>query len=89
MDNSQSTNKPLRVYRARGITASVFCYSTKEGGCFHKVCLHRTYRDGKQWRTSDTFGRDEAPVAMHLMQKAWQFILDTEEAEKKNASEEE
>jgi len=88
MENSQSTNKPLKVFRARGITASVFAYTSKDDVCFHKVCLHRTYRVGKEWRTTDTFARDEAPVAMHLMLEAWQFILDTEEAEKKNASKE-
>jgi len=88
MENSNTTNKPLEVFRARGITASVFAYTSKEDVRFHKVCLHRTYRDGKEWRTTDTFARDEAPVAMHLMHEAWQFILETEQADK-NASKEE
>ncbi len=88
MDSSASPKGPVKVFRARGITASIFANQSKKGDAFHKVCLQRTYWDGEKYRTSDTFGRDEVPIALHLMMQAWQFVLTTEEAAKKDASKE-
>ena len=87
MDSSAPSNKPVKVFRVRGITASVFANQTKKGDAFHKVCLQRTYWDGEKYQTSDTFGRDEVPVAQHVLMQAWQFVLTAEEAAKKSASE--
>ena len=86
MESSASPNKPVKVFRARGITASVFANQTKNGEPFHKICLQRTYWDGKNYQTSDTFGKDEVPVALFLLVQAWQFVLTTDEAAKKDAS---
>ena len=88
MEATASKNKPVKVFRVRGITASIFANQTKNGDAFHKICLQRTYWDGEKYQTSDTFGRDEVPIALHLMMQAWQFVLTTEEAAKKDASEE-
>ena len=87
MESSASSNKPVKVFRVRGITASVFANQTKKGDAFHKVCLQRTWWDGDKYRTSDTFGRDEVPVALHVLMQAWQFVMTTEEAAKREASE--
>lgn len=88
MEKSNSNRKPVKVFRSRGVTASVFVNQSKNGDVFHKVCLQRTWWDGENYQTSDTFGRDEAPVAVLLMVQAWQFILQTEEAAKKEAAKE-
>lgn len=54
---------------------------------FHKVSLQRTYKDGDEFKTSSSFGRDDLPVAMHVLHQAWQFILETESG--RGASDEE
>ena len=78
---AQSSTKPLKVFRLRGISASVFenhSKNTERAATFHKVSLQRTYKDGDEFKTTTSFGRDELPICMHLMQQAWAFILDAE-----------
>ncbi|MGD9723579.1 MAG: hypothetical protein AB7O59_19755 [Pirellulales bacterium] len=77
----QTSTKPLKVFRLRGISASVFENHSKNAersSTFHKVSLQRTYRDGDEFKTTTSFGRDELPICIHLMQQAWAFILDAE-----------
>lgn len=73
-----SGNKPLQVFRHRGISASVFENESKNGSTFHSVTLQRTYKDGDEFKHTSSFSRDEIPVARHLLQQAWEFILDAE-----------
>ena len=75
--------KPVHVIRLRGITASVFANiaETKNGDVtFHKVSVQRTFKDGSEFKTTSTFGRDDLPTVRLLTDRAWQFILDTEAA---------
>jgi hypothetical protein len=85
MDAEPKANSPVQVFRIRGIAASVFENQSKNGQPFHKVSLQRTYHDGKNFKTTDSFGRDDLPIARVLLKKAWEFILETEEARKKEA----
>ncbi len=81
MTPSKDSVKPVHVIRLRGITASVFANTaeTKNGDVtFHKVSVQRTYKDGNEFKTTTTFGRDDLPIVRLLTDRAWQFILDTE-----------
>jgi hypothetical protein len=73
--------KPVKVFRLRGISASVFANQAKTGErtvTFYKVSLQRTYKDGDDFKTTTSFSRDDLPVCMHVLQQAWVFILETE-----------
>ena len=81
MTPSKDSVKPVHVIRLRGITASVFANTaeTKNGDVtFHKVSVQRTYKDGNEFKTTTSFGRDDLPIVRLLTDRAWQFILDTE-----------
>ena len=88
MDAESKANRPVKVFRARGVTASIFENESKAGDTFHKVTLQRTYHDGKEFKTTDSFSRDDLPVAAKLIGDAWAFVLETEEGRKKGASKE-
>jgi hypothetical protein len=78
---AQSSNKPVKVFRLRGVSASIFENESKSGDravTFHKVSLQRTYKDGDDFKTTTSFGRDDLPVCVHVMQQAWAYILDAE-----------
>lgn len=78
---AQSSNKPVQVFRLRGLSASIFENHAKSANrdvTFHKVSVQRTYREGDQWKTTTSFGRDDLPTIQLLLQRAWEFILDTE-----------
>ena len=75
--------KPVKVFRLRGIAASVFANSTEVDGrqvSYHKVTVQRTYRDGDEFKTTTSYGRDDLPIVSLLVARAWEFILDAEAA---------
>ena len=78
---AQTSAKPVKVFRLRGISASVFENRSKNAEksvTYHKVSMQRTYKDGDEFKTTTSFGRDDLPVCVHVMQRAWAFILDAE-----------
>ena len=67
---AQASMKPIKVFRSRGISASVFANHAKSDGrdiVFHKVSLQRTFKDGDEWKTTTSFGRDDLPIARLLL----------------------
>ncbi len=77
---------PIKVFRLRGVKASVF-ENQSEQGVFHKVSLQRVYREGQEWKTTASLGRDDLPVARLLLQRCWEFILETEAARNREEQE--
>ena len=74
---AKSSNKPVKVFRLRGVKAAVFENHSGDS-VFHKVALQRVYKDGDEFKTTTGLGRDDLPVARHVLQKAWEWILETE-----------
>lgn len=75
------THKPVRKFRLRGISVSVFANETKvrgEDSVFHKVSIQRTFRDGDEFRSTSSFNRDDLPIVELLTRRAWEFIHDAE-----------
>ena len=64
------SNKPVRVFRVRGVKLSVFENHAKDA-VFHKITLVKIYREGEAWKTSSSLGRDDLPIAQLLLGKAW------------------
>jgi hypothetical protein len=86
---TQTTNKPVTSFRLRGVKVSVFANPTQTDGrpsVFHKVAVQKIYRDGEQFKTTTSLGRDDVPVARLLLQRAWEFILVAEAGEAKEAA---
>ncbi|MCC7421039.1 MAG: hypothetical protein IT428_12220 [Planctomycetaceae bacterium] len=71
-------NKPLQVFRRRGVKVSVFENIAGES-VYHKLTVHKIYRaEGGEWKTTNSLGRDDVPVVRMLLARAWEFILDRE-----------
>ena len=85
------SSKPVEVFRRRGISASVFANIAEVEGrkvTFHKVSIQRRYKDGDEWKTTTSFGRDDLPVVSHIAQLAWDWILSAEAGRGKENSDE-
>lgn len=81
--NATALNKPVKTFRLRGISASIFQNETYQAGQpvrFYKVSLQRAFRQNGEFRHNSNFVRDEIPVAVHVLQLAWAFILEIENA---------
>ena len=76
---SQTTsNKPIQVLRRRGVKVSIFENRAGET-VFHKIALQKIYReDSGEWKTTNSLGRDDLPIAQILIGRAWEYILDKE-----------
>ena len=70
----QKANAPVYEVRLGSIKAAIWVNDTKNGSR-HSVRISRLYKDGDDWRTSDTFGRDDLPLVEKVadMAHAWIF----------------
>jgi hypothetical protein len=89
--DTAGTQKPVKVIRLRGVSASIFANHAKSEGreiTFHKVSVQRSYKDGDAWKQTTSFGRDDLPVVGLIVKRAWEFILDTEASRSKDEADE-
>lgn len=83
----ESTTKPVESFRKRGVSVSVFANEVKDKSRpMYKVSLQRTYKSGDAFKTTGSLSRDDLPIASMLLERAWQAILDREEADWKDSS---
>ena len=71
---TQKTNAPVFEVRLGSIKAAIWINDTKNGSR-HSVRFSRLYKDGDDWRTSDTFGRDDLPLVEKVADMAHTWIF--------------
>ncbi len=70
-----SNNKPVHEIRMGRIKAAIWENATQNGPR-HNVTLVRIYKDGNQWKTSDSFGRDDLPLVTKVADLAHTWIYE-------------
>ena len=83
MTTKTEKTKPVKSFRLRGVSVAVFENHTQSEGrdvTFHKVSVQKTYKEGEEFKTTTSFGRDDLPVVQMLLGRAWEWILETEAA---------
>lgn len=83
-----AAHKPLQSFRLKGVSASVFENHSEQDVPYFKVQLTRTYRASDGFKTTNVFSRDDLPVVALLADRAWQFVLDHETAQRKEVDSE-
>ena len=68
--------KPISEIRFGNIKAAIWQNPT-EHGVRHNVTFTRFYKDGEQWKNSDSFGRDDLPKLILAAQKAYEGLFKT------------
>jgi len=71
-----STNgktKPVHEIRLGAIKAAIWANET-QSGVRHNVTLSRLYKDEEEWKSSDSFGRDDLPVVAKVADMAHTWI---------------
>ena len=68
--------KPIKKFKQRGITASIWRNLKKgDGSVFHSISLERRYKDTDgTWKSAYSFSEDDAPLAIFLLVRAWNYI---------------
>jgi len=67
--------KPVHEIRVGGIRASIWRNDTDKGPRFNTT-FDRSYRDGEEWKTSDSFGRDDLLTIGFVAGEALRWIVE-------------
>ena len=67
-------NRPIHQIRIGLIRAAVWENPT-DTGVWYAVTFERSYRDGEEWKSSDSYGRDDLLVLAKLADLAHTWIF--------------
>ena len=70
-----ATNKPAHEIRINGIRATIWKNDTEKGPRYNTT-FERSYKDGEQWKTSDSFGRDDLLALAFIAQQSFAWIVE-------------
>ena len=65
--------KPVHEVRLGSIKAAIWANET-ENGVRHNVTVSRIYRDAEEWKSTDSFGRDDLLVLAKVVDQAHSWI---------------
>jgi len=66
--------KPVHEIRLGRVKAAIWANETEQG-LRHNVTITRIYKDGNDWKTSHSFGRDELPLVLKVADMAHSWIF--------------
>lgn len=68
-------NKPAHEVRLGNIKATIWMNNTGQGPRYNTQ-FERSYLDGQEWKTSDSFGRDDLLTIGFVAQEALRWIVE-------------
>jgi hypothetical protein len=69
-----TNDTPAHEIRMGRIKATIWGNELESGGFRHNVQLRRIYKDGDEWKQSDSFGRDDLPLVAKVADMAHTWI---------------
>jgi hypothetical protein len=73
--------RPLKELRIGAVRAAIW-RNNGDNGAWHNVTFERLYRDGDEWKSSASFGRDELLLLAKIADQAHTWIIEAEMAER-------
>ena len=71
---SKSKQQPAHEIRMGAIKAAVWENQTTNG-TRHNVTVSRIYKDGEEWKQTESFGRDDLPLLAKVVDLAHTWIF--------------
>lgn len=71
----EDRQKPEHSIRLRNIRAAIWKNETDQGARFN-VTVSRFYKDGDNWKNSDSFGRDDLLVVAKVLEDCFCWICE-------------
>ena len=69
-----ANRKPIHEIRMGRIKAAIWQNET-DNGIRYNVTIGRLYKDGSDWKQTESFGRDDLPVLAKVADQAHTFIF--------------
>jgi hypothetical protein len=79
-----SANRPVHEVRFGHVKAAIWANEV-DGRIRHNVTLQRLYKDGDDWKTSQSFGRDDLALVAKVADQAHTWIF--QQAQESNGQE--
>ncbi len=73
--SGDAKQKPVHEVRLGRIKAAIWANET-DNGTRHNVVITRLYKDGEEWETSTSFGREELPLVAKIADMAHTWICE-------------
>ena len=73
-----ANNKPVAKFSAGLVSAALWENEINVSGTAKtvlKASVSRRYKDGNEWKTSNSFSRNEIPLAIYCLQKAFERMV--------------
>jgi hypothetical protein len=67
-------DRPAHEIRMGRIKAVIWGNEIEGGGFRHNVQIRRIYKEGEEWKQSDSFGRDDLPLVAKVADIAHTWI---------------
>lgn len=74
------SNRPIHEIELGRIRASIWTNVSDRNDVWFTVSIVRLYREGDQWRTTTSFGRDDLPLVSKAAEMAYAWIWKAKEA---------
>ena len=71
--SNDAKQKPVHEIRLGRVKAAIWGNET-DNGTRHNVTITRLYKDGDEWKTSTSFGREELPLVAKIADMAHTWI---------------
>ena len=68
--------KPVNEIRLGRIRAAIWANQTEHRDVWFNVTVTRLYKDGDQWKNTESFGRDDLLVVAKVADRAHSWICD-------------
>jgi hypothetical protein len=81
------SDKTRPAHKIRNRTLSVTIWKNEsDKGPWYSVTPSRSYKQGEEWKESDSFGEDDLLPLAKLLDEAHSWIVNTQRAERKAAA---
>ena len=77
--------KPVAEVRIGRVKATVWANETKEGRTRYNVTFSRLYKDGEEWKRTQSFGRNDLLVLAKVADPAHSRIFELQQEEEPEA----
>ena len=68
--------KPAHEIRLGRIKATIWANQTADDRTFHNVVLCRIYKEGEEWKETSSFGRDDLPLVVKVLDRAHSWLFE-------------
>lgn len=72
-NGNSNKNKPVHEIRLGAVKAAIWANDTKFG-VRHAATFQRVYKDGEEWKTTDSFNREDLPLLVKVADMAHTWI---------------